>query len=450
MEKEELPKVEVQTTEITTSNEESVKNSCDKETPKDDDVAEQNEGQDQAPAETLESEITKEAEKSFQSHPYKTRLLNFEPTVEQMSRVENIEPPKTLKETPLCDIVTKDNLQELITDLKSHKVIGVDVEYSDHGYVALTCLVQISTSNKDYLIDAITLKDELHKLNEIFTNPDVVKIFHAAGNDLRWLQRDLGVFVINMFDTQIAMRALGYNKLGLDALLQVYNATKDKAMQRADFRRRPLPPKFKDYARLDSHYLITFYHKLKNELIDAKLLKDVYDNCNNCCKILYPKVEDESYLSVLRNVEEMHKRQLLVLEKLNDWRHRIAQYLDINVGCVLSKNKLETLVLQMPTDSSQIIKISESRHVKEHLGEVIQILSEGNPVNRINTFSRNKRKFSQTDFGRNEPSGSYKKKWNKHPVDKNVQNFDLRNTLPQRGRNAYSNKRGAKGFQKYN
>ncbi|KYB25873.1 Uncharacterized protein R102.4-like Protein [Tribolium castaneum] len=220
---------------------------------------------------------------SCESHPYK-HLLNFEPTVEQLSRVENIEAPKTLKETPLCDIDTKTSLEKLITDLKAWKELGVDVEYSDHGYKALTCLVQISTPDKDYIIDAIALKDELHALNED------------------------------------------------------YHVAKDKTMQRQDFRRRPLPPKFKDYARVDSHYLIGFYHKLKNELIEANLLRAVLDDCNNCCKILYPKVEDEAYLSVRRNVEEIHKRQLLVLEKLNSWRHQIAQYLDKNVGCVLSKS----------------------------------------------------------------------------------------------------------------
>nr|XP_008197059.1 PREDICTED: exosome complex exonuclease RRP6 [Tribolium castaneum] len=421
MEKEESQQAEVQTAEVTTCNEESVKKFCDA------DIA----GQD-----------------SCESHPYK-HLLNFEPTVEQLSRVENIEAPKTLKETPLCDIDTKTSLEELITDLKAWKELGVDVEYSDHGYKALTCLVQISTPDKDYIIDAIALKDELHALNEVFTNPDIVKIFHSAVNDLKWLQQDLGVFVVNLFDTQIAMKALGYKKLGLDALLQDYHVAKDKTMQRQDFRRRPLPPKFKDYARVDSHYLIGFYHKLKNELIEANLLRAVLDDCNNCCKILYPKVEDEAYLSVRRNVEEIHKRQLLVLEKLNSWRHQIAQYLDKNVGCVLSKSNMETLVLQMPSDSADIMQISQSSHVKEHLDEVMQILSEGNPV-RFNEFSRNKRKFNQTGFGRNEPSGSNKKKWN-NQIGKNVQNmFDLRNTLPQRDRKPFWNKQAAKRFHKYN
>lgn len=389
-----------------------------------------------SPALTLKDD-DETSEKSFENHPYK-HLLNFQPTSEQMSRTE-VNFPKSINQTPLCDITKKEDIENLITDLKNQKEIGVDVEYSDHGYKAITCLVQISTNEKDYIIDAIALKDDLHVLNAIFTNPNIVKIFHSSQNDLKWLQQDLGLFVVNLFDTQKAMRALNYKKLGLDELLNDFGVVKDKAMQRQDFRKRPLPPKYKDYARTDSHYLITFYHKLKNELIESNSLRQVFRDCNNACKKVFETVDDQSYVSVVSDLKENYERQLQVLEKLNKWRHGIAEYLDLNVGKILSKNNMKNLVLQMPTNPNEIKKIAASSHVDQHLDKIVEILSGASPVNRFSAFRKNKRQFNQTDFGRSEiqgPSKSRKRNWKGNQGvflkqnKRNVQNdFDLRNTL---------------------
>ena len=63
--------------------------------------------------------------------------------------------------------------------------------------------MQISTCSRDFVVDVLVpeVRQELQMLNESFTNPDVVKLFHGADWDIKWLQRDFGVYVINMFDT---------------------------------------------------------------------------------------------------------------------------------------------------------------------------------------------------------------------------------------------------------
>ncbi len=53
----------------------------------------------------------------------------------------------------------------------------------------------------DYIVDAILLRPEIQSLNIVFTNPNILKIFHGANSDIIWLQRDFGVYVVNLLDT---------------------------------------------------------------------------------------------------------------------------------------------------------------------------------------------------------------------------------------------------------
>lgn len=100
-------------------------------------------------------------------------------------------------------------------------------------------MLQISTREKDYIIDTLVLRDELHLLNEAFTNPKIVKVFHGADSDVEWLQRDLSIYIVNMFDTHQAAKRLGLARLSLAFLLKMYcNIEADKTFQLADWRMR--------------------------------------------------------------------------------------------------------------------------------------------------------------------------------------------------------------------
>ena len=108
----------------------------------------------------------------------------------------------------------------------------------------------------------------MHKLNECFTNPSIVKVMHGADSDVLWLQRDFGVFIVNMFDTGQAARLLEYPGFSLAYLLKLHCSVQpDKQYQLADWRVRPLGEALLKYAREDTHYLLFVYDKMKNELL---------------------------------------------------------------------------------------------------------------------------------------------------------------------------------------
>ena len=85
------------------------------------------------------------------------------------------------------------------------------------------------------------------------------------------LQRDFGLYIVNLFDTGQAARVLGYPSASLAHLLSRHvGFTPDKRYQLADWRMRPLSGPMRDYARCDTHYLLYCYDVLKQELLAAK------------------------------------------------------------------------------------------------------------------------------------------------------------------------------------
>lgn len=103
-------------------------------------------------------------------------MERFNPPQEQLKEQTPIR-PKPLTETPLIEVSTEDKLNSLLEDLRKYKEIAVDLEHHSYrSFLGITCLMQISTQDTDYLIDTLALRDKLWILNEVFTKPSIVKV----------------------------------------------------------------------------------------------------------------------------------------------------------------------------------------------------------------------------------------------------------------------------------
>ena len=164
---------------------------------------------------------------------------------------------KSLRQTELVWVDQPKQLRQAAGELAAEEVLAVDTESNSlYAYHEQVCLIQFSSCQKDYLIDAMVLSD-LTPLEEIFQTDRILKVFHAAEYDLICLFRDYGFRFSYLFDTMIAARILGYDKIGLGSLLEQYfDIHMNKKYQRANWGKRPLKAEMLDYARLDSHYLI--------------------------------------------------------------------------------------------------------------------------------------------------------------------------------------------------
>ena len=108
-------------------------------------------------------------------HPYRFEIDNLSYPAHMFQSQTPI-PFKPLEETPLTLVSTSAQLVALIDKLRESREIAIDLEYHSYrSYTGFVCLMQISTRDEDWIVDPFELRDELEDLNEVFTNPNIVK-----------------------------------------------------------------------------------------------------------------------------------------------------------------------------------------------------------------------------------------------------------------------------------
>lgn len=311
----------------------------------------------------LEVEYVENGQEIF-CHPYEFELDKFETPTKLLLKKKPIK-FKSIEETPLILIEKVEDLNALLKDLLKQEEIAIDLEHHAYrSFQGITCLMQISTKDTDYLIDTLTLRSELHILNEVFTKPTILKVLHGADSDILWLQRDLSLYIVNMFDTHQAAKQLALPFLSLAYLLKTYcEVDKNKNFQLADWRIRPLPEELMRYARDDTHYLLYLKDILSNALIDSangqnNILKAVYTRSNDICKSTYTKPiwTETSYLNMYRKSQKMfNNRQLFALKELHQWRDETARLEDDSTNYVLPNHMMLNIAEVLPREMQGIL-----------------------------------------------------------------------------------------------
>ena len=170
-------------------------------------------------------------------------------------------------------IATQVELGRFVEQIREEKHLAVDSESNSYfAYRPRICLIQISSMQEDFIIDPLVLRD-LSLVGQIFADPSVQKIFHAAENDLIGFKRDFRFQVQNIFDTSTACRVLGRRRLGLARILsEEFGVRINKKFQRCNWEKRPLSREQLYYAQLDTHFLTKLRHRLHRQLLERELL----------------------------------------------------------------------------------------------------------------------------------------------------------------------------------
>ncbi|KAF1791674.1 Ribonuclease H-like domain [Phytophthora cactorum] len=292
-------------------------------------------------------------------------------------QLEASEEPYEMVELDKSSYLWVDTEEKLVQMMKSltaaeARVIAVDLEHHSYrSYMGLTCLMQISTAREDFLVDTLALRGKLQTLNLIFCDPEKVKVLHGSDMDILWLQRDLGLYIVNLFDTGRAARLLQYPRFSLAYMLKRHcNIDADKQYQLADWRTRPLDKNMVKYAREDTRYLLFIYDQLKKELLQAgaksreSLLFQALQNSSKLCLQVYekPQPTEEDALAVgeklkgtvnIRDLSELQKRVIVALYL---WRDRIARQEDESVAYVMPNHVLMKLTKHLPVRSDELFR----------------------------------------------------------------------------------------------
>lgn len=151
--------------------------------------------------------------------------------------------------------------------------VTVDTEFlRERTYFAQLCLVQLALPGTDeadaVLVDPLAEGMSLEPLYALFRNPGVVKVFHAARQDLEIFHVDGDVLPAPLFDTQVAAMVCGFGEqVGYETLVRkIAKASLDKSSRFTDWSRRPLSEAQKSYALADVTHLRQIYEYLSGEL----------------------------------------------------------------------------------------------------------------------------------------------------------------------------------------
>lgn len=286
---------------------------------------------------------------------------------------------------PFVLVADEDGLRRLVRALALDSVVGVDTESNGlHAYRERVCLIQISTPANDYIVDPISLPD-LSSLAPFFANPDQQKVLHAADNDLVGLRRNYGWEFTNIFDTMSAARTLGWPQVGLAAILDAhFGVQMNKKYQRADWKRRPLPPEQLEYARLDTHYLGALRDKQLHALTTSGCWPEAHEEFERLARGRSDSDSSGGGPSPpafwrIKGARDLSPEKAAVLAALFAYREQEAERLDRPPFKVMGEATLMELTRRAPrrVEDLQGLPGMTPEQLRRHVRGVLQAIEQG-------------------------------------------------------------------------
>ncbi len=225
-------------------------------------------------------------------------------------------------------IDTPEQYQPLIDRLARAETVVLDTEADSlHHYHQKICLVQVGLQGRAWLVDPLSKLDPAPLL-EVLAHKEL--LMHGADYDLRMLYRGWGFRPARVFDTMLAAQLLGWEQVGLAALMErICGVEISKALQRADWSRRPLGENLLRYAADDVHYLPRVVAHMTSELEAAGRLEWHCETCErlieNACA---PKQEENGEAWRIKGGRHLRGQAAAVLRELWHWRDRAARHAD--------------------------------------------------------------------------------------------------------------------------
>ena len=271
-------------------------------------------------------------------------------------------------------VSTPGQLEELCELLQGSAAIALDTEFMrEKSYYANLCLLQIANDNLIACVDPLALED-LGPLLDIIYDKNILKVMHAARQDLEILNDIRGSLPDPLFDTQIAATLLGYgDQVSYGTLVRdTLNVELDKSHTRTNWAQRPLDPGQLRYAEDDVRYLLEISQIQMRKLDDmgrhgwldedfAELTSDKN----------YNKPPSEAWQRI-RGIRVLKGRHLAVLKELAAWREDRARKVDKPRKWILRDDVLVDLARRMPVSTAKLrtMRGIESQTIKK-IGEDI-------------------------------------------------------------------------------
>ena len=268
--------------------------------------------------------------------------------------------PDRVRFAPTMDLIaTSDDLAAVCTRMARHPFVTVDTEFlRETTYYPLLCVAQMASPEEAVVIDALATGIDLAPFFALMANEKIVKVFHAARQDIEIVWNMAKTIPHPIVDTQVAAMVLGYgDSISYDQLVQrITGDTLDKSHRFTDWTRRPLSDAQVAYALSDVTHLRDVYTKLatdldkrgRNNWVEAEM--DVLTSPET-----YRADPERAWERLKSRVRK--PKELAVLIEIAAWREREAQSRDVPRGRVIKDDVLGDIAVQAPTTVERLANL---------------------------------------------------------------------------------------------
>ncbi|HBR68653.1 MAG TPA: ribonuclease D [Rhodospirillaceae bacterium] len=257
-------------------------------------------------------------------------------------------------------ITDNQRLNEVCQSLAGHAFLTLDTEFlREKTYYPKLCLIQIGTpEGQAWAVDPLDGDMDLQPLFDLLVNPGILKVLHAARQDLEIFYQLMGKVVHPFFDTQIAAMVCGYgDSVGYEALVRnIAGAQIDKSVQFTDWSNRPLSKRQIDYALGDVTHLVKIYRHLSAKLEERGRTSWVFEEE----AILedprtYQNTPEDAWQRI--KIKSPRPKMLAILREVAAWRERRAQEKNLPRNWIMRDETLADLAAQAPKNAEELKKI---------------------------------------------------------------------------------------------
>jgi ribonuclease D len=257
---------------------------------------------------------------------------------------------------PMHPITTTSELAAACRRMASHPFVTIDTEFlRETTYYPLLCVAQMASPDEAVVIDALAPAIDLAPFYALMGNEKVMKVFHAARQDIEIIWHAAKLIPHPIFDTQVAAMVLGYgDSISYDQLVQrITGDTLDKSHRFTDWSRRPLSDAQLGYAISDVTHLRDAYLALVEDLKRRGRVDWVGDEMSVLTSPDTYRMEPENAWQRLKT-RVRKPREFAVLIEVAAWREREAQSRDVPRGRVLRDEAVADIAVQAPTNLEKL------------------------------------------------------------------------------------------------
>jgi len=252
-------------------------------------------------------------------------------------------------------ITNTSELKSVCEDLAKGEFVTVDTEFlRESTFWPELCLIQVASptdlnNGEAYIIDPLASGMDLAPFFDLMGNEDVVKVFHAARQDVEIIYKLGNLIPHPIFDTQIAAMVCSYgDSISYDQLVfRIVGERIDKSSRFTDWKRRPLTEKQLNYAAADVTHLRDVYLSLKSSLEEQDRTSWVNEEMDILTSpSTYEMLPENAWRRLKLRVRK--PRDLQMLKNLAQWREETAQSKDVPRGRVLKDDAIYEIASNPP------------------------------------------------------------------------------------------------------